>query len=76
MGLSSVDLFYLHAPDPKTPIEDTLKAVQELYEEGKFKELVSYSVLSLKFAHWSMFCSTPIIMRSALRTKRLLAAVF
>ncbi|KXJ29031.1 aflatoxin B1 aldehyde reductase member 2 [Exaiptasia diaphana] len=34
----SVDLFYLHAPDHKTPIEETLKAVDKLHKEGKFKE--------------------------------------
>ncbi|XP_053307892.1 aflatoxin B1 aldehyde reductase member 2 [Spea bombifrons] len=35
----SVHLFYLHAPDHQTPVEDTLAACQELYKEGKFKEL-------------------------------------
>ncbi|XP_031571590.1 aflatoxin B1 aldehyde reductase member 2-like [Actinia tenebrosa] len=34
----SVDIFYLHAPDHKTPIEDTLKAVDQLHKEGKFKQ--------------------------------------
>ncbi|KAI8815614.1 NADP-dependent oxidoreductase domain-containing protein [Fimicolochytrium jonesii] len=34
-----VDIFYLHAPDHATPFADTLKAVQELYEEGTFGEL-------------------------------------
>jgi len=28
----SVDLFYLHAPDHNTPIEETLKAVNHLYK--------------------------------------------
>ncbi|KAF9907289.1 hypothetical protein BX616_000479, partial [Lobosporangium transversale] len=32
-----VHVFYLHAPDYATPIEDTLKAVNELYLEGKFE---------------------------------------
>ncbi|XP_053546269.1 aflatoxin B1 aldehyde reductase member 2 [Bombina bombina] len=36
---SSVHLFYLHAPDHQTPVEETLAACQELYKEGKFKEL-------------------------------------
>ncbi|KAM8926955.1 aflatoxin B1 aldehyde reductase member 2-like [Pelodytes ibericus] len=35
----SVHLFYLHAPDHETPVEETLAACQELYKEGKFKEL-------------------------------------
>ena len=55
LQLSSVDILYLHAPDHNTPIEETLRACQQLYEgkavcgsaqdvllvciEGKFKEL-------------------------------------
>lgn len=31
LQLPSVDLFYLHAPDHTTPIEETLRAVQDLY---------------------------------------------
>lgn len=34
---SSIDMWYLHAPDRTTPWEVTLKAVDELYKEGKFK---------------------------------------
>ncbi|CAI9605536.1 unnamed protein product [Staurois parvus] len=34
-----VHLFYLHAPDHQTPVEETLAACQQLYQEGKFREL-------------------------------------
>ncbi|KUJ13255.1 Aldo/keto reductase [Mollisia scopiformis] len=37
LGVDSVDLLYLHAPDPTTPVEETLVAVRELYSAGKFK---------------------------------------
>lgn len=30
-----VDLFYLHAPDHQTPIQDTLRACNELHKEVK-----------------------------------------
>ncbi|XP_074162175.1 aflatoxin B1 aldehyde reductase member 2-like [Sminthopsis crassicaudata] len=36
---SQVDLFYLHMPDHNTPVEETLRACNELYQEGKFVEL-------------------------------------
>ena len=39
MQTESCDLFYLHAPDANAYIEDTLAAVQNLYEAGKFKRL-------------------------------------
>ncbi|KAG0245256.1 hypothetical protein BGW41_002725 [Actinomortierella wolfii] len=35
---NSVDIFYLHAPDNTVPREETLQAINELYQQGKFKE--------------------------------------
>ncbi|KAI8906341.1 Aldo/keto reductase [Gorgonomyces haynaldii] len=45
LGQEQVDLFYLHAPDHVTPIEETLKAVHKMHQEGKFKRfgLSNYS---------------------------------
>eukprot|EP00405_Crypthecodinium_cohnii_P017775 CAMPEP_0206455224 /NCGR_PEP_ID=MMETSP0324_2-20121206/21622_1 /ASSEMBLY_ACC=CAM_ASM_000836 /TAXON_ID=2866 /ORGANISM="Crypthecodinium cohnii, Strain Seligo" /LENGTH=417 /DNA_ID=CAMNT_0053925881 /DNA_START=99 /DNA_END=1352 /DNA_ORIENTATION=+ len=34
-----VDLYYLHWPDINTDIDETLDALKQLHEEGKFKEL-------------------------------------
>ena len=31
LQVPSVDIFFLHWPDHKTPIEETLSAAQELY---------------------------------------------
>lgn len=36
LDTEKVDLWYLHGPDRSIPIADTLKAVNELYKEGKF----------------------------------------
>lgn len=38
LGRQSLDLFYLHMPDLNTPIIDTLAAVQQHYEAGRFKQ--------------------------------------
>ena len=38
LKLKSVQIFYLHAPDHKTPIIETLKIVNDLYQEKKFAE--------------------------------------
>jgi aflatoxin B1 aldehyde reductase len=38
LGRESVELFYLHAPDIATPIEETLQAVDDMHKEGKLKE--------------------------------------
>ncbi|RDW95193.1 hypothetical protein BP5796_00956 [Coleophoma crateriformis] len=34
---NQVDMWYLHAPDRSTPYEDTLREVNNLYQEGYFK---------------------------------------
>eukprot|EP01118_Nematostelium_gracile_P015954 TRINITY_DN6508_c0_g1_i1.p1 TRINITY_DN6508_c0_g1~~TRINITY_DN6508_c0_g1_i1.p1 ORF type:complete len:333 (-),score=70.49 TRINITY_DN6508_c0_g1_i1:38-997(-) len=34
----SVDLLYLHWPDKKVPLEESLKTINELHQEKKFKE--------------------------------------
>jgi len=37
LRVNSIDIFYLHAPDHDTPLEDTLRGVNDLFVEGKFK---------------------------------------
>ena len=37
LGRDSIDLLYLHSPDLDTPVEQTLQACFELYEQGKFR---------------------------------------
>ncbi len=39
LNLDYVDIFYLHMPDPDTPIDITLGACDKLYKQGKFKTL-------------------------------------
>lgn len=41
----SIDIFYLHWPDHKTEIEESLKTMNDLYQKGKFKRfgLSNYS---------------------------------
>ncbi|KAK4495015.1 hypothetical protein PRZ48_013342 [Zasmidium cellare] len=34
---TNVDVYYLHAPDAKTPLDETLSAVNEIYKSGFFK---------------------------------------
>lgn len=37
LGLDTIDLYYLHAPDHGTPIEDTLSGLAELLEKKKIR---------------------------------------
>lgn len=52
----SVDLFYLHAPDRTVPFAKTLKAVDEMYREGKFLEFGLSNFTSFELAEVVMTC--------------------
>ena len=39
LGTDRIDLYQLHTPDPKTPIEDTLGALNDLVKAGKVREI-------------------------------------
>ncbi|KAK9321364.1 NADP-dependent oxidoreductase domain-containing protein [Lipomyces orientalis] len=36
LGIQQVDTYFLHSPDPDTPLEETLGTIQELFEAGMF----------------------------------------
>lgn len=39
LGLSRIDLYMAHAPDDRTPIEETLEAFAELIEQGRVRAI-------------------------------------
>jgi len=39
LQVPSVEIMYLHAPDHNTPLTETLRVMDELHKEGKFKQL-------------------------------------
>jgi pyridoxine 4-dehydrogenase len=39
LRLERVDLYQLHAPDPRVPLEDSLGALKELQDEGKIRHI-------------------------------------
>ena len=39
LGVQTIDLYYLHRVDPKTPIEDSVRAMAALVAEGKVRYL-------------------------------------
>jgi aryl-alcohol dehydrogenase-like predicted oxidoreductase len=53
LGLDTIDLYYQHRVDPKTPIEDTVGAMSELVDAGKvrFLGLSEASPATLRRAH-------------------------
>ncbi|MGC2976271.1 aldo/keto reductase [Brevibacterium sp. FAM 25378] len=39
LGVETIDLYYLHRPDPDVPIEETVGAMAELIEAGKVRHI-------------------------------------
>ncbi|KAI1274943.1 NADP-dependent oxidoreductase domain-containing protein [Xylaria sp. FL0933] len=53
LGVDYIDLYYMHRANPKVPIENTMKALKELVNEGKIKYIGLSEVSSetLRRAH-------------------------
>jgi aryl-alcohol dehydrogenase-like predicted oxidoreductase len=53
LGTDHIDLYQLHAPDPETPIGDTLAALDEQVRAGKIREIgcSNFSAEQLRQAH-------------------------
>lgn len=53
LGISTIDIYYLHHIDPNTPIEDSIHAMADLVTEGKVRHigLGEMSVEQIRRAH-------------------------
>jgi aryl-alcohol dehydrogenase-like predicted oxidoreductase len=58
LGTDWIDLYQLHAPDPRTPIAETLAALTELVHEGKVRYLgcSNFSGWQVADADWTARC--------------------
>lgn len=52
----SFDTFYLHAADRSVPFENTLRCIDEMYREGKFKYFGLSNFTSFEVAEIVMTC--------------------
>ncbi|MCB1217098.1 aldo/keto reductase [bacterium] len=52
LGIETIDLYWLHQPDPSVPISDTLGALHELVQQGKLREIAcsNFSAAQLREA--------------------------
>jgi aryl-alcohol dehydrogenase-like predicted oxidoreductase len=65
LGVERIDLYYLHRPDPKTPFEETLGALQKLVKAGK---IAHWGVSN--FASWQLVEMEQICGRIGLERPR------
>ena len=68
LGTDWIDLYQLHRPDPQTPIEETLAALDELVREGKVRYIGSSN-----FAGWQVVDADWTARAGRLRALRLRA---
>lgn len=52
----SVDIYYLHAADRGTPFQQTLKAIDEMHKQGKFKTFAISNFTSAEVAEVCLTC--------------------
>jgi aryl-alcohol dehydrogenase-like predicted oxidoreductase len=50
LGVASIDLYYAHADDPETPLEDSLRAFDALVREGKVRYIGASNFTASRFA--------------------------
>lgn len=58
LGTTSVEIFYLHSADRSVPYTETLEAANELYKEGKFKQLGISNYSAFEIAEIVMLCQS------------------
>jgi aryl-alcohol dehydrogenase-like predicted oxidoreductase len=61
LGVEAIDIYNLHAPDPKVPIEDSLGALAELRRAGKIRD---FGVSN--YASWQILEMFPLCERLGL----------
>lgn len=66
MNRDSVDLLYFHFPDGKTPIDEALETVRDLFEEGKIKEFglsnyPAWQVIDIAYKCDKIGCPRPAV---------------
>ena len=66
MKCDSVDILYFHFPDGKTPIDEALETIKNLYEQGKIKELglsnyPAWQVIEIAYKCDKIGCPRPTV---------------
>ncbi len=65
LGMDHVDLFYLHQPDPATPLEETLGAVGRLLRAGKARHWGVSNFAAWQILELNMMCDAQGLPRPA-----------
>lgn len=66
LGTDYVDLYYLHAPDPKTPLEATIEALDGLLKAGKIRAWGVSNYAAWQICEMFHICKTGAFARPAI----------
>jgi aryl-alcohol dehydrogenase-like predicted oxidoreductase len=58
LGTDYLDLYYLHWPDPLTPIEETLRAMDDAVKQGKVRYIASSNTSAVQMLDWDWIART------------------
>ena len=64
LNIATIDLYQLHFPDDKTPLEDTLSTLAALRDEGKIREIGCSNFDGSMLRHAATLASAGITFRS------------
>ncbi|HEY3495914.1 MAG TPA: aldo/keto reductase [Polyangiaceae bacterium] len=56
LGTDVIDIYFLHAPDPKTPLEESLSALQTLLQAGKIRAFATSNYASWQLLEIVTWC--------------------
>ena len=56
LGTDRIDLYYLHAPDPNTPVEESAAAIKSLLDAGKIRSVGVSNFNSQQLADFHAVC--------------------
>ena len=53
LGTDYVDLYYLHHPDPKTPMDEAIEALDDMRAAGKIRYAAASNISAWELAYWT-----------------------
>lgn len=53
LGTDYVDIYYLHHPDPRTPMEEAIEALDDFRQAGKIRYAAVSNIWAWELAYWS-----------------------
>lgn len=70
LGTDHIDLYYAHHPDPRTPIEATMRAYDDLIRQGKIRyaalsTYLGWQVVDAVFASYRIGAQAPVVNQIA-----------